>query len=232
LAAVIDLNQADEVRARIRMAVEECTAYVREVIRKRRTEPRDDLISALIHDPRDTPISDEELVGTVTHLLFVGNDPVMHLFGNALITLASHPQERAWLLENMDKLEGALDEIMRYDSPVQMTFRYALDHVEWHGRKMRAGDHVAVVLGAANRDPSQYPLPDTLELTRAAGTPAHFGMGIHYCLGAPLARLEGQVGLAALLAAMPNLRPTLDVDQLVWQQTVAVRGVTHLPVAW
>jgi cytochrome P450 len=232
LAAVIDLNQAEEIRARVRVAVQECTDYVREVIATRRKEARDDLISALIHDPHDPPVSDDELIGTVTHLLFVGNDPVMHLFGNALITLATHPKEHTWLLANPDKVEGALDEIMRFDSPVQMTFRYALTDVEIQGRQMRVGDHIALVLGAANRDPLQYAEPDRLELTRPVGTPAHFGMGIHYCLGAPLARLEGQVGLRALMAEMPKLRPALTVDELTWQQTVAVRGVTELTVEW
>jgi cytochrome P450 len=232
LAAVIDLNQAEEIRARVRVAVQECTDYVRQVIGERRVVPRDDLISALIHQPSDQLVSDDELVGTVTHLLFVGNDPVMHMFGNALITLAAHPAQRAWLLANPDKVEGALDEIMRYDSPVQMTFRYALTDVELHGRQLRVGDHVAVVLGAANRDPAHFSSPDTLELTRPVGTPAHFGMGVHYCLGAPLARLEGQVGLRVLMDALPNLRPAVAADQLRWQQTVAVRGVMELPVEW
>ncbi len=232
LASVIDLNQAEEIRARVRVAVAECTDYVHEVIVARRKEARDDLISALIHESHTPPVSDDELVGTVTHLLFVGNDPVMHMFGNALITLAAHPQERAWLLANPGKMDGALDEIMRYDSPVQMTFRYALTDVEIQGKQLRVGDHVALVLGAANRDATQFPAPDRLELTRPVGTPAHFGMGIHYCLGAPLARLEGQVGLRALLAEMPTLRPALAAEDLTWQQTVAVRGVTALPVLW
>ena len=230
LAAVIDLNQAEEIRARVRVAVQECTDFVRQVITERRASPRDDLISALIHSPSERPVSDDELVGTVTHLLFVGNDPVMHMFGNALVTLAAHPTQRAWLLANPDKVDGALDEIMRYDSPVQMTFRYALTDVELHGKQLRVGDHVAVVLGAANRDPAHFTSPDMLALTRSVGTPAHFGMGIHYCLGAPLARLEGQVGLRALMAEVPNLRPAVRAEALTWQQTVAVRGVTELPV--
>ena len=232
LAAVIDLNQAEEIRARVRVAVQECTDYVRQVIHARRSAPRDDLISALIHAPHEPPVTDDELVGTVTHLLFVGNDPVMHMFGNALITLAAHPDARAWLLAHPDQVAGALDEIMRYDSPVQMTFRYALTDVEWQGKQVRVGDHVAVVLGAANRDPQHFPSPDTLQLTRPVGTPAHFGMGIHYCLGAPLARLEGQIGLRALMEELPDLRPALAADELTWQQTVAVRGVTELPVCW
>ncbi len=120
--------------------------------------------------------------------------------------------------------------MMRYDSPVQMTFRYALTDVELHGKHLRMGDHVAVVLGAANRDPAHFASPDTLELTRPVGTPAHFGMGIHYCLGAPLARLEGQVGFARIDVGIARVAPGGGAEQLTWQQTVAVRGVTELPV--
>lgn len=121
---------------------------------------------------------------------------------------------------------------MRYDSPVQMTFRYALTNVELHGKQLAAGDHVAVVLGAANRDPQHFPDPDTLNLTRPVGTPAHFGMGIHYCLGAPMARLEGQIALRALMQELPNLRPQQSPDAYDWQATVAVRGLASLPVAF
>ncbi len=232
LAAVIDLNQAPEVRARVRVAVAECTEFVRAVVQARRLAPQDDLISALLHDPHDPPVCDDEVIGTVTHLLFVGNDPVMHMFGNALITLAHHPAARQWLLQHRDKTADALDELMRYESPVQMTFRYALTDVQWQGRLLRAGDHVAVGLGAANRDPTHFAMPDTLDFSRPAGTPAHFGMGIHYCLGAPLARLEGQIGLRTLLDAMPDVRPACPPEQLTWQRTVAVRGVTALPIVW
>lgn len=232
LAAVIDLNQAEEIRARVRIAVAECTEYVRATIRARRADPQDDIISALIHAPHDPPLSDDELLGTITHLLFVGNDPVMHMFGNALITLADHPSARAWLTSNLDKVDNALDELMRYDSPVQMTFRYALTDVKWQGQTLYTGDHVAVVLGAANRDPQHFNAADTLDLARPVGTPAHFGMGIHYCLGAPLARFEGQIGLRALLTELPNLRPVCPTEELDWQETVAVRGVAALPVTW
>lgn len=232
LAAVIDLNQDEEIRARSRAAVQECTEYVRELIAARRAAAGNDLISALIHEPPAEPPSDDDLVGSITHLLFVGNDPVMHMLGNALVVLAAHPEARAWLHQHPDQVDHALDELMRYDSPVQMTFRYALTDVELHGKQLAAGDHVAVVLGAANRDPQHFPDPDTLNLTRPVGTPAHFGMGIHYCLGAPMARLEGQIALRALMQELPNLRPQQSPDAYDWQATVAVRGLASLPVAF
>ncbi len=141
-----------------------------------------------------------------------------------------HPDQLALLRANPGLIPNAVDELLRYDSPVQMTFRYALTDIELQGKELRTGDHVALVLGAANRDPACCPEPDRLDITRSVGQVAHFGAGIHYCLGAPLARLEGQIGLNALLQRLPNL--ALVVDNLKWQKTVAVRGVEQLPVTW
>jgi cytochrome P450 len=232
LAAVIDLNQEEAVRRTSRTAVEECTDYLRTVIAARRRTPGDDLISTLLHtvEAGSGPIDDAELIGTLTHLLFVGNDPVMHLIGNALMVLSAHLVERAWLAAHPEQMEAAVDELLRYDSPVQMTFRYALTDIDLHGRTLHCGDHVAVVMGSANRDPDHYPDPDRLNFSRPTGTPAHFGMGIHYCLGAPLARLEGQAALRVLLAELPDL--ALATGQIEWQRTVAVRGAVALPVTF
>jgi cytochrome P450 len=232
LAAIIDLNQEEAIQRRSLAAVVECTDYLRDIIRQRRTVVADDLVGRLLRPGEDgqAPASDAEAIGTVTHLLFVGNDPVMHLIGNALITLAAHPEQRRWLAAHLEHMEPALDELMRYDSPVQMTFRYALEDVQMGGRQMRAGDHVAVVLGAANRDAGHFSDPDLLNFARPAGLPAHFGMGIHYCLGAPLARLEGRIALRVLLEELPEL--ALAAERLEWQRTVAVRGVTRLPVTF
>lgn len=231
LAAVIDLNQADAVRQRSRQAVAELTTYLRTIIVERRRQPQQDLISALVHlANRGQPLSDAELIGSLTHLLFVGNDPVMHALGMAVLTLLDHPEQLTLLRANPSQIPNAVDELLRYDSPVQMTFRYALTDVTVQGKPIQTGDHVALVLGAANRDPACCPAPDQLDITRPVGQVAHFGAGIHYCLGAPLARLESQIGLNALLQRLPNL--ALGATELTWQKTVAVRGVERLPVTW
>lgn len=230
LAAVIDLNQAEAVRQGSRNAFAELSAYLQEIIAARRRHPQDDLISALLHQGAGMACNDEELIGSITHLLFVGNDPVMHELGMALITLLRHPAQLALLRANPGLISSAVDELLRYDSPVQMTFRYALADVELAGKPIRRGEHVALVLGAANRDPACCPDPDRLDLTRPSGSVAHFGAGIHYCLGAPLARLEGQIGLNALLQQLPDL--ALATATLDWQRTVAVRGVVSLPVTF
>lgn len=231
LAAVIDLNQADDVRHRSRQALGELTAYLQEIFAERRRRPQADLISALLQPGNAAaPLHEAELLGTVTHLLFVGNDPVMHEIGMAVITLLQQPEQLALLRANPGLIDNAVEEMLRYDSPVQMTFRYALTEVELNGKRLHTGDHVAVVLGAANRDPACCPEPDRLDLTRSPTPLAHFGAGIHYCLGAPLARLEGQLGLNALLQRLPAL--ALATTELAWQPTVAVRGVVSLPVTF
>ncbi len=230
LAAVIDLNQADDVRQLSRQAVAELQDYLRAIISARRRHPQNDLISLMLQPDNAAKLREDELIGSLTHLLFVGNDPVMHEIGMAVITLLNHPDQMALLRANPGLMPNAVDELLRYDSPVQMTFRYALTDVEFQGKQLRTGDHVALVLGAANRDPFCCAEPDQLEITRPVGQVAHFGAGVHYCLGAPLARLEGQIALNALLQRLPSL--ALATDALAWQKTVAVRGVVALPITW
>lgn len=231
LAAVIDLNQVDDMRQHSRQALAELTEYLQGIIAERHRQPQDDLISTLLQaEGGAQPLTEEELIGSLTHLLFVGNDPVMHEIGMAVITLLRHPTQLALLRANPELISNAVDELLRYDSPVQMTFRYALTTVALGGKTLRTGDLVALVLGAANRDPECCPAPDRLDITRTPGPVAHFGAGIHYCLGAPLARLEGQIALAALLQRLPAL--ALATEALVWQPTVAVRGVVSLPVTF
>jgi cytochrome P450 len=233
LAAVIDLNQSAASRLESRQALADFTDYLAAIIAARRRQPQDDLITALLGLlPQATTgtATKAEVVGTITHLLFVGNDPVMHQLGLAVYHLLRWPEQRALVQANSALIGNAVDELLRYDSSVQATFRYALTDVELHGKTIRTGDHIAVLLAAANRDAAVCPHPDTLDITRPVGQVATFGAGIHYCLGAPLARLEGQIGLQALLQRLPTL--ALITDQLTWQPTVAVRGPLELPVTF
>ncbi|MBI1298887.1 cytochrome P450 [bacterium] len=225
LATLIDLNQSEETRTHSRRAVNELIEYLRLIVDERRRHPAEDLLSDLAHMD---DLREDELMGTLTHLIFVGNDPVMHMIGNGLYHLLRHPTLLGRLRRHPDQIEAAIDELMRYDSPVQMTFRYVLEDVTLHGKQMCTGDHVAVVLGAANHDPAHHPHPHTLDFARRQGPLMHFGQGIHYCLGAPLARIEGEIGILSLLEALPDL--ALIEEQPSWQRTAAVRGLTHLPV--
>ena len=225
LATLIDLNQSEETRAHSRRAVTELIDYLREIVAERRRHPAEDLLSDLAHMD---DLSEDELMGTLTHLIFVGNDPVMHMIGNGVYHLLRRPAHLDRLRRYPDQIEAAVDELMRFDSPVQMTFRYALEAVTLHGKQMRIGDHVAVVLGAANRDPAHHPQPDVLDFDRVQRPLMHFGQGIHYCLGAPLARIEGQIGILSLIEELPDL--ALIEEQPSWQRTAAVRGLIRLPV--
>jgi cytochrome P450 len=228
LAAVIEFEQTPEVAASGAAAMRELADYLRAIIAQRRRQPQDDLISALLSLPSDVPASEEVLIGACTQLLFGGNDPVAHLIGNGVLTLLQHPPQWAEVGNQRLASVGAVDEVMRYDSSVQMTFRYALTDVEWRGKTMHTGDLVAIVFGAANRDDEQFVEPDRLDLNRSPNRHLSLGQGIHYCLGAALARTEGRVVLGALRRGMPNLR--LAQDEINWQRTVAVRGVTQLRV--
>jgi cytochrome P450 len=229
LAALIEYEQTPEIQARGAAAMNELADYLRAITAARRAAPQDDLISALLTPPDDDPPTEEELLGSCTQLLFGGNDPVAHLIGNAIWTLLHHPDQHAWLAAQPNVPLSAVDELMRYDSSVQMTFRYALTDVTWGDKRIKTGDLVAVVFGAANRDPAAFAQPDTLYLQRTPNRHLSLGQGIHYCLGASLARTEGRIVLRALTQAFPRLR--LLNPQPMWQRTVAVRGLQRLPVA-
>ncbi len=228
LAAVIEFEQTPEVRARGNAAMAELADYLGTIIAARRQEPADDLISALLALDDDLPLSDATLIGTCTQLLFGGNDPVAHLIGNGLRALLLHPHVLIELQQQAMVSEATIDELMRYDSSVQMTFRYALEDVTLHGRTLRRGDLVAVVMGAANRDERHFVAPDTLDLTRSPNRHLSLGVGIHYCMGAALARTEGRILLTELLQCLPHWQ--IDLDNLTWQRTVAVRGLAQLPI--
>jgi cytochrome P450 len=228
LAAVIEFEQAPEVAAGGAAAMAELADYLRGIIAQRRHTPKDDLISALLAFG-DTSMSEEVLIGACTQLLFGGNDPVAHLVGNGLLALLQHPSQWQALSEDGLIAGSAVDELMRYDSSVQMTFRYALTDVGWRDKKMNTGDLVAIVFGAANRDEEQFVAPNRLDVARSPNRHLSLGQGIHYCLGAALARTEGRVVFGALRKRMPSLH--LLQGEARWQRTVAVRGLTELRVA-
>ena len=228
LAAVIEFEQTPEVAASGATAMRELADYLRGIIAERQRQPQDDLISALLSMNSASPLDEEVLIGACTQLLFGGNDPVAHLIGNGTLALLQHHQWAALSDAGM-VATSAVDEVMRFDSSVQMTFRYALTDVEWGGKTLHTGDLVAIVFGAANRDAAHFAAPDTLDLQRSPNRHLSLGQGIHYCLGAALARTEGRVVLGALRQQLPTLR--LAQEDVHWQRTVAVRGVTRLWVA-
>lgn len=230
LATTIDLRQTEEVRRRGTAAILELCEYLQHAIANRRDSPRDDLISGLLAaEENGRKLSDDEVLGMITLLFMAGNDPTMHLISNAVLTLLRHPDHLAQLRANPELIEPALDELLRFDSCVQMTFRFVMEDLTLAGKRLRAGDHVALMLGSALRDPAYCRDPDTLDFRRVNNRLA-FGMGIHFCLGVALARAEGQIALAALLRRLPSFE--LASEDLEWHDAAAVRGVVALPLTF
>jgi pimeloyl-[acyl-carrier protein] synthase len=163
-------------------------------------------------------------------LLVAGHETTVNLIANGTLALLRHPEARAGLRADAELPGSAVEELLRYDSPVQFTSRHALADLEIGGRRVRAGETVIAVLGAANRDPAQFPDPDRLDLTRAPNRHIAFGGGIHFCLGAPLARVEARIAIGALLARLPDLE--LGPQPPVRRDTVTLRGLASLPVTF
>ena len=205
--------------------------YFRQIIAERRSAPRDDLLQALINaEEQGDTLSEDELLGNCILLLAAGHGTTIHLIGNGLLALLRHPDQLELLRHNPALIGPAVLELLRYDSPVQMTGREASTDLEIGGKRIYAGQHVMACLGAANRDPRQFPDPDRLDLQRAAGKQVAFGHGIHYCLGAPLGRLEAEIALSTLLHRFPALRLEGEADTLTWMSSRIFRGLRALPV--
>lgn len=206
-------------------------AYFQPIAEERRREPREDLFSALLAaEEEGDKLSLDEVFDMLILLLVAGNETTTNLIGNGLLALLRHPDQLALLRDDPALIESAVEELVRYDSPVQATGRFVLEDVPMDGHTIKAGQQAIVLLAAANRDPEHFPDPDRLDITRQDNHPLSFGHGIHYCLGAPLARLEGQVALLALVQRFPNLRPA--TDRLEWGDNFILRGLTSLPVTF
>ncbi|WP_018654656.1 cytochrome P450 [Actinomadura flavalba] len=210
----------------------EFAAYFRELAALRRAEPRDDLLSALVAVSDDgDALSEPELLATCVLLLVAGHETTVNLIGNGTLALLRDPEQLAWFRDNPDAAGAVVEELLRYDPPVQLTLRTAVTDTELDGVPLPAGSMMLLLVGAANRDPAAFERPGTLDLTRYAegsAAPRHlsFGHGIHYCLGAPLARLEGRLALRAL--AQRDL--TLAADALTYRDNLVLRGLSALPV--
>lgn len=204
--------------------------YFVQILAGRRKEPRDDLISALIAAEVDgEAMSEEELVGFCFLLLIAGNETTTNLISNGLVLLARHRDQRAALAGDPSLLATAVEELLRYEAPVQGLARTLTRDVELHRKRLREGDKVLLLFAAANRDDREFDDPDRLDLRRPLERHLAFGHGIHFCLGAALARLEGRLALDRVLARIPEYE--LTTDTVHWTQLVPVRGVVEIPVS-
>lgn len=209
----------------------EMTDYVTALGQERRLQPQEDLLTALVTVVEaGERLTQAELVANVGVLLAAGHETTANLIGNGVLALLQNPEQMQMLRENPALVTAAVEEMLRYDNPVQIVYRSAIEDVEMDGQRIGKGQLVNMVLGAANRDPAQFSEPDRFDVTRDEGRHVGLGLGIHFCLGAPLARLEGQIAFTTWLRRFPQLR--LATDTLEWQEHPTFRGLKSLPVAF
>jgi cytochrome P450 len=207
-------------------AVTEFNAYLRPLIEERRSRPRDDLLSAL--GLAGDRLSEPELYSTALLLLGTGHETTTHLIGNGTLALLRHPDQYQKLCDDPARVPHAVEELLRYDCSVQISVRKATADFEAGGSAVRQGQLLYLIWGAANRDPAQFPDPDRLDVARPEIKHVAFGAGIHYCLGASLARLEGQIVFDRLARRFPRMR--LATERLEYRNNHNLRGLKSLPV--
>jgi cytochrome P450 len=209
-------------------------AYLRQLFEQRRQTPQPDLISALLQaEEAGDRLSEEELFSMVILLIIAGHETTVSLIGNATLALLQHPEKMVQLRHNPDQMATAVEEFLRYDGPVERAMsRWATEEVEINGRILQPGDPIIVIIGAANRDPAHFEDPDRLDIERNPTRHLAFGRGSHYCLGASLARLEGEIALNTLLRRLPNLRLAVEPEELNWRLIPLFHSLGALPVSW
>ena len=215
----------DQIRL-VERATEELYEYFEGIIEERRLKPEDDMITALLNaEDEGDRLTHSELLGTLVLLLVAGNETTRNLIGNGMRALLKHPEQLQRLRDNPDLLDSALNEFLRYDSPVQLDGRLVHSDVEIGGQRIIAGQRVLCAIGAANRDPSVFAAPHELDIGRDEKSNIAFGRGIHHCLGAPLAMLEARAAFSALLAHYSSIEL---VSEPVYRRQVVLRGVEEL----
>ncbi len=208
--------------------------YIRKMCRMRQLEPRDDLISALVQaSEAGDRLSEDELMSMIVLLLVAGHETTVNLIGNGVVALLEHPDELERLRNDPALIKPAIEELLRYDAPVQLaTERYTREEVTIAGATIPRGELVFAALASANRDERQFDRPDTLDIERDPNRHLSFGQGVHFCLGASLARLEGQIAINTLLRRAPDLRLAVSPERLRHRPTLILRGLESLPVTF
>jgi cytochrome P450 len=214
-----------------REGVARLVEYFQSLLRDRQKHARDDLMSLMLRAEHEGErLSREEVVANCVLLLFAGHETTTNLLGNGLYHLLRHPDQTGLLTQHPELTASAVEEFLRYDGPVPATIKVATADIDWHGRTIRRGDMVLPFMSSANRDPRQFPEPDVLDVRRTPNRNVAFAYGIHFCLGAPLARLEGQLTFATLLRRLPGL--ALQSTAPRWKPMIFLRGLESLPLRW
>lgn len=217
-------------RERAAAAGDALDAYFIPIIEARRREPQDDIISALaMAEEEGDSLTEREMLLMLRLLLVAGNETTTNLIGNGVLALLRHPEQLALLREDPGRIPAAVEELLRFDTPVQLDVRGVVADCEMNGFPLRQGDAAVLAIGAANRDPDVFDAPERLDVLRSTGSNLSFGRGIHHCLGAPLARLEGRIALEMLLERYSSLK--LLADRPAFRRGIVLRGLESLPVA-
>ncbi len=229
LAHTLELTDSAEIYDRGALATVDFSAYLRDLANERRKRPQQDLMSALVEaEDQGDKLTEQELISTCILLLVAGHETTTNLIGNGMLALLRNPDQLEQLKAQPELGRTAIEELLRYDSPVQMTSRVVLHEADYNGQTLRQGMQVSFMLGAANHDPAVFENPSKLDITRDPNPHLSFSNGIHYCLGAPLARLEGQIAIQTLLRCAPEIR--LLNGNPTYRETWVLRGLESLPV--
>ena len=234
LIALLTPTSTPEEYALAKQASDTVVELLTALVVGKREAPGDDLISALVSErDGDEHLDQQELLSTIFQLIVAGHDTTASLIGNSVVALLRNPDQLATLRADPEKMPAAIEELLRYDAPVpHSTFRYAREPIDIGGVTIPAGAQVIINLASANRDPNHYARPELLDIDRADTRHLAFGHGIHFCLGAPLARMEGRLALDSLLQRFPHLRLATSIEQLHWDHGdgLVLRGLSELPV--
>ncbi len=226
MKASVDPGQGTAVTA----TLEKFINYIEVLFNEKQLNPSDDLISALVQaKEQEDKLSKNELLSTIWLLIIAGHETTVNLISNGVLALLQHPEQMNLLRQDPSLLASAVDELLRYAGPIMFSSRFASEDVTIHGNRIRKDELVLLSLTAANIDPNIFPYPEELNISREENNHLAFGAGIHQCLGAPLARLEGQIALDTLLKRLPNLRLAIEVDQLIYNHS-KIRSLASLPV--
>lgn len=231
VSEIFDPLNSLETFSRMNEIVIQFEQMLRQIVEERERQPQADLISELIaaRDEGDK-LTTEELISVCMLLFGTGEETTVNLIGNGVLALLKHPDQLERLREDPSLIQSAVEELLRYESPVQAISRIAVEDIELQGKTIKSGQQVIVYLGAANRDPDQFPQPDQLDIARPENRHLAFAEGIHYCLGAFLARAEGQIAIKTLVQRFPQLH--LLAPNPRWRKNISLRGLETLPISW
>ena len=212
-------------------SLQDVATALRPIIAERRANPQGDLFSQMVQaEENGERLSDQEIIILVTMLLFAGHETTTNLLGNGVLALLRHPDQFNLLKSDLSLFTATIEEMMRYYPHVQMVTRFLAEDVEFKGKQLHKNDCIMLGFAASGRDPEHFANPDSFDITRKPERNLSFGYGIHFCIGAPLARLESQIALTELVKRMPNLRLVNEVAD--WRPSIAMRGLKSLPLAF